>query len=395
VPGGALVLNGGGNRVTYAPVGGTQDATVTQNGVGNTVIRTASNETGTATTVGGTAAQGGIVVRGSHGETVQIGPGGIVATPQSGTGPTAVISPGAIIANGAGMVAATPSAVATSPGQLLLSGDGQTRDMPCTQAEVMINGNNGHFTLRGGCRQLVVHGNNNIVHAELTPTTQIGITGENSTIYVLLNPAGNDPAMFVTGTNNHVIRVQQLDDTTGTEIPLPRSTGALPGPVGVPTGTIVGSASLVIPAAALSFARGQSLATLQHDLGAVQTQQGTAVSLSGDVLFDFDRDHLRSDALRSLAELSVLITRTQPRGLQIVGYTDSLGTPQYNLDLSARRARNVEHWLLSEGQVRIAALDVEGRGAAAPVAPNTLPDGQDNPTGRQENRRVEVLLLRQ
>jgi outer membrane protein OmpA-like peptidoglycan-associated protein len=142
----------------------------------------------------------------------------------------------------------------------------------------------------------------------------------------------------------------------------------------------------------LAFARSQSLVALQQDLGAVQTAQGTAISLSGDVLFDFDRDRLRPDAQRSLAELAVLIARTQPHGLRIVGYTDGIGSPQYNLDLSDRRARNVERWLLDHGRVQAAGLDVEGRGAANPVAPNELPDGRDNPTGRQQNRRVEILL---
>jgi outer membrane protein OmpA-like peptidoglycan-associated protein len=122
--------------------------------------------------------------------------------------------------------------------------------------------------------------------------------------------------------------------------------------------------AIATPQAALAFAHSQSLAVLQHDLGATQTPQGAVVNLSGDVLFDFDRDHLRPDALRSLAELAVLIERSHPHGLRIVGYTDNLGTPKYNLDLSGRRAHNVEHWLQSYGGVRRAGLEVEGRGAA-------------------------------
>lgn len=189
-----------------------------------------------------------------------------------------------------------------------------------------------------------------------------------------------------------MFRVQHIADTTGTEIPAGVKSGALAAPNGMAAAGA--PVAILTPQAALSFARSQSVIALQRDLGAVQTPQGTAVNLSSDVLFDFGRDSLRSDAQRSLAELSVLITTTRPRGLRIVGYTDSLGTPQYNLDLSDRRARNVERWLLRYGGVQVAALDVQGRGVGDPVAPNALPDGRDNPAGRQQNRRVEVLLQR-
>ena len=76
----------------------------------------------------------------------------------------------------------------------------------------------------------------------------------------------------------------------------------------------------------------------------------------------------------------------------LASVSNSIGAPQYNLDLSDRRSRNVERWLLDYGRVQVAALHVEGRGANDPVAPNTLPDGRDNPAERQQNRRVGNLL---
>jgi outer membrane protein OmpA-like peptidoglycan-associated protein len=387
LPGGTITLNGSGNTLSYVPPAGAQDVAVTENGQGNTVTRVAGNAPSAAIVTGG------LSIHGSDGASVQIGPNGIVATPAPGNGPNAVITPGGIIA-GTGVTTGAPPAIATTPGQLMLSGDGQNRDMACNRAKVFINGNNGRFTLRDGCSELYVRGDNNIVHVELAPATQIGISGDNSTVYFRVAPAGPDPALLISGENDRAIRVQHLDDTSGTQIPSGRSNGALPGPAGIMVGSTGGNASVAVltPQAALAFARGQSITALRQDLGAVRTPEGTAVSLSGDVLFDFDQDRLRTDALQSLAELSVLITRTRPRELRIVGYTDSVGSPQYNLDLSGRRARNVERWLLSEGQVRVAALDVGGQGAADPVASNTLPDGHDNPAGRQQNRRVEVLL---
>lgn len=110
------------------------------------------------------------------------------------------------------------------------------------------------------------------------------------------------------------------------------------------------------------------------------------------VLLDFDRDQLRPDAQQSLAELAVLIARAPPRGRQAVGYTDSIGSPDYNRNLSDRRARNVARRLKDYGRITVSELDVEGRGASNPVDRNTLPDSRANPAGRQKNRQVEVLL---
>jgi outer membrane protein OmpA-like peptidoglycan-associated protein len=382
---GIITLNGSGNRVNYAPVGGTQGAAVTDHGQGNTVTRMAALSGGTATITGGPTAPGGLTVHGANGELVQIGPGGILAVPAPGTGGAVTVTPGAT-------VVAPGGAVATGPGQLMLSGDRQDRDLSCSGTNVFISGDNGSFTLRGGCKALFIRGDHDVVHVELPPGAQIGIQGDNSLVYVRLIAAGPNPTLLITGENNRALLVQHIDDTTGIEVPASIHSGALPVPAGAAVAGIP-PVGLLTPQAALAFARSESVVALQRDLGAVQTPEGTAISLSGDVLFDFDRDQLRSDAQRSLAELAVLVVRTQPHGLRIVGYTDSIGTPQYNLDLSDRRARNVERWLLEYGRVQVAGLDVEGHGAADPLAPNTLPDGRDNPAGRQQNRRVEVLLL--
>jgi outer membrane protein OmpA-like peptidoglycan-associated protein len=387
--GGLITLNGSGNRVNYVPVGGSQDATVADHGQGNAVTRMAALPGGTTTITGNTASPGGLTVQGPHGEVVQIGPNGLTAVPgvnQPGGG--VAISPGGIAVTPG--VTTTAPAIAAAPGQLMLSGDRQNRDMPCGGASVFISGDQGQFTLRGGCKAVFVRGDHDVIHAELTPGAQIAIQGDNSLVYFLLTAAGPDPALVVTGENSRAFRIQHIDDTTGTEIPASVKSGAQAAPAGIVAAA--GAPAILTPQAALSFARGQSVIALQRDLGAVRTPQGTAVNLSSDVLFDFDQDSLRPDAQRSLAELSVLITRTHPHGLRIVGYTDSIGTPQYNLDLSDRRARNVETWLLRYGGVQIATLDVAGRGAGNPVAPNVLPDGRDNPAGRQQNRRVEVLL---
>lgn len=115
------------------------------------------------------------------------------------------------------------------------------------------------------------------------------------------------------------------------------------------------------------------------------------VALPGDVLFDFDKVDIKPDAGETLKKLALII-RTKARGIvQIDGYTDAKGSDPYNQKLSEGRAASVKMWLTNAG-IPGAGLNTRGFGKANPVAPNTRPDGSDNPEGRTRNRRVEVII---
>lgn len=114
------------------------------------------------------------------------------------------------------------------------------------------------------------------------------------------------------------------------------------------------------------------------------------VTLSSDVLFEFDKATLTADARRRIAELAARIRQTSGT-VRVDGYTDAKGTPAYNLRLSKARAAAVKAALeqeLSGSGVRVTAI---GHGEANPVAPNTI-GGKDNPAGRAKNRRVTVTF---
>lgn len=132
------------------------------------------------------------------------------------------------------------------------------------------------------------------------------------------------------------------------------------------------------------------VARLKKDLGATEVKQGSRVDLPGDVFFDFDKTQLRADAAPTLDKLAELIRRMN-RPVQVSGYTDSKGDAAYNLRLSKDRAEAVKAALVARG-VDGARITTAGYGKEQPRAPNTHPDGSDNPAGRQFNRRVEVLI---
>ena len=83
--------------------------------------------------------------------------------------------------------------------------------------------------------------------------------------------------------------------------------------------------------------------------------------------------------------------KTYPKATAwIEGHTDGKGDDNYNEKLSERRAASVRNWLAFHG-VRT-AMTTRGWGKSKPVAPNTKPDGSDDPEGRQKNRRVEITV---
>ncbi len=80
--------------------------------------------------------------------------------------------------------------------------------------------------------------------------------------------------------------------------------------------------------------------------------------------------------------------------VNITGYTDSKGSAEYNEKLSLRRAEAVKAKLLEFGLNENYIAGVRGLGESNPIAPNTKPDGKDNPEGRAMNRRIELELIK-
>lgn len=120
------------------------------------------------------------------------------------------------------------------------------------------------------------------------------------------------------------------------------------------------------------------------DLQAQQTQRGYVVTL-GDVLFEVDRAELKPGAERNLDGL-VRAMRDDPTArIEIEGHTDSSGSREHNLDLSLRRAITVQSFLIGRG-IDASRVSAQGLGPDFPVASNATE------TGRQQNRRVEVIV---
>ena len=156
-----------------------------------------------------------------------------------------------------------------------------------------------------------------------------------------------------------------------------------------------GGAETALRPTAGAATRLERVQQLKQALKARETEQNEIViDLPSDVLFDFDQSTLRPDAIPVLAQAAQLIAAYPQAPVCINGHTDSKGSDSYNQALSVRRARAVAAQLQSgqTAQEMQRTMQVRGLGESVPVAANTLPDGTDNPEGRQRNRRVEIII---
>ena len=138
-------------------------------------------------------------------------------------------------------------------------------------------------------------------------------------------------------------------------------------------------------ARAAEQAKGTELAKELASLRAQQTDRGLVLTI-GDVLFDAGKASVGPGAQRSIDKLSEFLKTYPKRHVLIEGHSDSFGNEDFNLKLSQQRADAVRDLLVARG-ISAGRIRTKGYGAKFPIVDN------DTPVGRQQNRRVEVLVL--
>jgi outer membrane protein OmpA-like peptidoglycan-associated protein len=133
--------------------------------------------------------------------------------------------------------------------------------------------------------------------------------------------------------------------------------------------------------------RAQSLEQELADLKAKKTDRGIVLTL-GDVLFDTGKSTLKPGAYATVDRLANALKEDPARKVTIEGHTDSVGTDEFNQQLSQNRAMSVQAALMERG-VSGDQISATGKGESFPVASN------DNAAGRQQNRRVELIFTEQ
>lgn len=168
---------------------------------------------------------------------------------------------------------------------------------------------------------------------------------------------------------------------TSTTIKRPNTFNKLPGDSAGPTRAKVPG-----------FSDLDSLLSQKGPLGS-----GTKLRMPDDQLFGYDSADLQGSAISQLQKLGTLIKRNPRATFTVEGYTDSLGSPEYNLDLSQRRADSVKQYLVEAMGINPAQIETRGYGASKflvpprPVAINS-PEEQVEIERQRPNRRVVIVV---
>src|SRR5438093_4097169 len=114
---------------------------------------------------------------------------------------------------------------------------------------------------------------------------------------------------------------------------------------------------------------------------------GTKLRMPDDQLFEYDSATLQASAINQLQKLGTPIQRNPKATFTVEGYTDSFGTPEYNLDLSQRRADSVKQYLVEAMGISSAQIETRGYGM---TKFRTSPNGSIEE--QSPNRRVEIVV---
>lgn len=157
---------------------------------------------------------------------------------------------------------------------------------------------------------------------------------------------------------------------------------------GTAKGAIIGAAVGGTAGAIIGQQMDKQARELEEDLDGAEVDrvgEGIAIRFDNSLLFDFDSAALRPEARDQLRSLAQNLQEYPNTDLVIVGHTDAVGSDEYNMGLSRRRANSAADYLRSQG-VSSPRITTVGKGEREPIASN------DTDYGRQENRRVEVAI---
>lgn len=132
-------------------------------------------------------------------------------------------------------------------------------------------------------------------------------------------------------------------------------------------------------------AQASALQSLGHAAQVAEDHRGVVITISGQVLFAAGTATLMPAARDALDQVAEALRADPPRAIAVEGHTDALGSADFNLELSQRRAEAVRAYLISVG-VAAELVSAHGHGEEAPVASNEIDEG------RAHNRRVEIIL---
>jgi outer membrane protein OmpA-like peptidoglycan-associated protein len=110
------------------------------------------------------------------------------------------------------------------------------------------------------------------------------------------------------------------------------------------------------------------------------------------IYYEFGKAQLTPESPKTLEDVVKFLTQNPNANIEIAAHTDAIGSKQVNIQVSKQRSEAAKNYLISKG-INKNRLTSSWHGMEKPAAPNTNPDGTDNPEGRALNRRTEFILI--
>ena len=132
--------------------------------------------------------------------------------------------------------------------------------------------------------------------------------------------------------------------------------------------------------------------TLQKDVILDKVEVGSKIVLN-NIFFDSNKSILRKESNVEITELVKLMNEYPELVIEVSGHTDSKGNDEANMKLSQARSQAVVNAIVKKG-IDKTKLIAKGYGETAPIAPNALPNGKPDVKGMQQNRRVEMKIVK-
>jgi outer membrane protein OmpA-like peptidoglycan-associated protein len=154
-------------------------------------------------------------------------------------------------------------------------------------------------------------------------------------------------------------------------------------------GAIIGAVLGGAAGAVIGRRMDRQAAELEGELEGAEVErigEGIAVVFESGILFPFNSDQVLPAGRSNLGELAQSLQRYPGTEVLIVGHTDNVGSDDYNMGLSLRRAQSAKTYLMGRG-IPGERIRIEGRGELEPVSDNSTE------AGRQLNRRVEIAIF--
>jgi len=170
--------------------------------------------------------------------------------------------------------------------------------------------------------------------------------------------------------------------------------GAVGGVIGhaagnTAVGAIIGAAVGGTAGALIGNEMDKRAAEMRKDIEGARIErigEGIKITFDTGLLFDFDKSDLRPEAITNIESLAKILNKYPDTDILVEGDTDNVGSEDYNVLLSERRAQSVANYLMGQG-VPGPRISTVGLGEMNPIASN------ETDYGRQQNRRVEVAVF--